>query len=112
MQEKYLSKPSDIIACIGPSIGAHHYEVGPEVAEQVYATFGAEAQSFMVSSNGYEKRVQFDLWAANRVILEHEGVCQIEVAGLCTACHPEDWYSYRGEKGQTGRFGVMIGLSS
>ena len=110
MVEQYRSNPADIIACIGPSIGAHHYEVGPEVVEQVRNTFGADAQSLLVTSNGDAQRAQFDLWAANRLILEQSGVKQIEVAGLCTACHLEDWYSHRGEAGKTGRFGVLIGL--
>jgi copper oxidase (laccase) domain-containing protein len=43
--------------------------------------------------------------------LEECGVRQIELAGICTACHQEDWYSHRGEKGQTGRFGVLMGLN-
>jgi YfiH family protein len=110
MVERYQSNPLDIIACIGPSIGVHHYEVGPEVVEQVRYTFGADAQSLLVASNGDAQRAQFDLWAANCLILEGSGVRQIEVAELCTACHLEDWYSYRGEAGQTGRFGVLIGL--
>ena len=29
---------------------------------------------------------------------------------ICTACHTEDWFSHRAEKGKTGRFGALIGL--
>jgi len=32
--------------------------------------------------------------------------------GLCTACHLEDWYSHRAERGHTGRFGAIIALDS
>jgi hypothetical protein len=110
MEERYHSNPADIVACIGPSIGVHHYEIGPEVADQVRDTFGIDAGALLMPSNGDEQRVQFDLWAANRLILEQSGLRQIEVAGLCTACHLDDWYSHRGEAGQTGRFGVIIGL--
>jgi hypothetical protein len=110
MVERYHSNPADIVACIGPSIGVHHYEIGPEVADQVRDTFGIDAGALLMPSNGDEQRVQFDLWAANRLILEQSGLRQIEVAGLCTACHLDDWYSHRGEAGQTGRFGVIIGL--
>jgi copper oxidase (laccase) domain-containing protein len=42
--------------------------------------------------------------------LEQAGVKRIEVAGQCTACHPEDWYSHRAQKGRTGRFGALIAL--
>jgi YfiH family protein len=110
MVEQYRSNPADVIACMGPSIGAHHYEVGSEVIEQVRHTFGAEANSLLAASNGDKQRAQFDLWAANRLILEQSGVKQIEMAGLCTACNLDDWYSHRGEGGKTGRFGVLIGL--
>jgi polyphenol oxidase len=61
----------------------------------------------LLSQNG---EVQFDLWAANRLILEEAGLRRIEGSGLCTACHLEDWYSHRAECGKTGRFGVLMGL--
>jgi YfiH family protein len=111
MHEKYGSNPVDIRAAIGPSIGAHHYEVGPEVVEQVRAAFGADASTLLHHPNGSPDRVQFDLWAANQLVLEQSGVMDIELAGHCTACRMEDWYSHRGEKGKTGRFGVLIALT-
>lgn len=111
MQDEYGSNPADILAGIGPSIGADHYEVGADVAGQVRAAFGGNADALLIAPDGDGHPVQFDLWAANHLILEESGVRQIEVAGLCTACHLEDWFSHRGEKGQTGRFGVMIGLT-
>jgi len=111
MGEQYGSHPADILAAIGPSIGVHHYDVGPEVVEQVREAFGDDARSLLVHPNGNPDRVQFDLWKANHLTLENCGVRQIEVAEACTACSPEDWFSHRGEKGKTGRFGVLIGLS-
>jgi YfiH family protein len=107
MQKTYDTQPRDLLAAIGPSIGPDHYEIGPDVEEQVRYTFGRDAAALLPSANG---GVQFDLWAANQLILEECGVRQIEMAGICTACHQEDWYSHRGEKGQTGRFGVLMGL--
>lgn len=107
MIEHYGSTPAEIYAGIGPSIGAHHYPVGPEVVEQVQASFGAQAESLLPTSG---EAVQFDLWAANRLILEQAGVTKIETAEICTACHLEDWFSHRGEAGKTGRFGAIIAL--
>lgn len=109
MRAQYGSRPGDLLAAIGPSIAAHHYEVGPEVAGQVRAAFGVEAGALLPSRDG---AVQFDLWAANRLILEAEGVRNIETAGLCTACDLGRWYSHRAEGGRTGRFGVLLGLSA
>jgi copper oxidase (laccase) domain-containing protein len=38
------------------------------------------------------------------------GVSHIEVSGICTACNLDDWFSHRGEEGDTGRFGVLMAL--
>ncbi len=107
MREQYGSHPADIVAAIGPSIGPDHYEVGQDVVAQVRGAFGNEAGGLLHARDG---RVHFDLWEANRLQLEREGVEKIEVARICTACHLEDWYSHRAEKGRTGRFGALIAL--
>lgn len=109
MVERYDSRPADVIACIGPSIGPDHYEVGEDVISQVQGTFGADA-SLMLPRHG--SRIHFDLWKANQYLLERAGVRQIELAGICTACHTDDWFSHRAEKGKTGRFGALISLLS
>lgn len=107
MHAAYNSRAGDLITAIGPSIGSHHYDIGTDVEGLVRDAFGMDASALLPTMHG---KVQFDLWAANQLILEECGVRQIEQAGLCTACHLEDWYSHRGEKGRTGRFGVLIGL--
>src|SRR5512138_2357798 len=107
MAEHYGSRPEDILAAIGPSIGPDHYEVGPDVIAKVEASFDAAAAQLISQHGG---KAHLDLWQANRLQLEQSGVTHIEVAGLCTACHLEDWYSHRAEKGKTGRFGALIAL--
>lgn len=107
MQTQYGSRPQDILAGIGPSICAEHYPVGEEVVAEVQLAFGAEAAGLLIRQNG---AVKFDLWAANRVVLEQAGVQRIEMSGQCTACDVETWYSHRAEQGKTGRFGALIGL--
>jgi polyphenol oxidase len=105
MQAKYGSQVDDIIAAIGPSICPSHYQVGQDVIDGVYANFGIDSPSLLISQDG---AVQFDLWTANRHILEEAGVRRIESLELCTACNLDDWYSHRAEKGRTGRFGILI----
>jgi len=107
MQTRYNSQPEDILAAIGPSIGPDHYEIGPDVVTQVSRAFYRDANNLMYSRNGC---VFLDLWAANRLLLNRVGVRQIEISSLCTACHPEDWYSHRAQHGCTGRFGALIFL--
>ncbi len=107
MQSVYGSNSEDILAGIGPSIAMHHYEVGPEVVEQVESAFGQEAKELLLQ-NG--ESTHFDLWRANQILLEKVGVRNIEISGLCTACDLQDWYSHRAEMGKTGRFGALIAL--
>jgi hypothetical protein len=108
MQAAYQSNPADVLAAIGPSIGPDHYEVGPDVIERARTSFGPHADALLPEADGH---THFDLWAANRLILEQAGVGQVEVAQLCTACHTNDWFSHRAEKGKTGRFGALIALA-
>ena len=107
MCKHYGSKPENIQAAIGPSIGVDHYEVGDEVIQKVYENFGEDAESLLPK---YGERRHFDMWGANRLQLEQAGVSQIESANICTACNLEDWFSHRAEKGKTGRFGAIIAL--
>jgi len=109
MREKYGSHSSDVIACLGPSIGPDHYEVGENVIGQARQLFGNDSDLVLPPHND---RIHFDLWMANQLLLQRAGVDQIEVAGICTACHKDDWFSHRAEKGRTGRFGSLISLAS
>jgi len=62
---------------------------------------------FLRSEDG---KVRLDVPLANRDQLLAEGLAPdaIHVAGLCTACHPELFYSYRREGQGTGR---VVGAS-
>ena len=108
MKKQYGCSPSDIVAGIGPSIGPDHYEVGADVILQVMQKFGNESEQVLQSWDG---RIHFDLWKTNQLQLERAGVENIQVAGICTACNTQDWFSHRAEKGRTGRFGALIALS-
>jgi YfiH family protein len=107
MKSIYRSNPGDILAAIGPSIAAHHYEVGPEVVQMVEQAFPKDSGEFLVRESD---SVKLDLWKANQFQLESMGVDQVEIAGICTACNLDDWFSHRGEKGDTGRFGTLLAL--
>jgi YfiH family protein len=107
MKAQYGSNPADIVAGIGPSIGPDHYEVGSDVILKVMEKFGDESEAVLKSLSG---KIHFDLWKTNQILLERAGVGNIEVASVCTACHTNDWFSHRAEKGRTGRFGALITL--
>jgi YfiH family protein len=99
--------PADILAGVGPSIGPCCYEVGREVVDATRRAFADVDGLLMPRANG---RWHLDLWAANRRQLADAGVQHIEVAGICTACHTDEWFSHRAERGKTGRMGALIGL--
>ena len=107
MQERYGSDPRDIVAGIGPSISVDHYEVGEEVAAQFRDKYCDESEQVLHTRDG---SIYLDLWAANALHLKKMGVEQIQISGFCTACHLDDWYSHRAEKGKTGRFGALLAM--
>jgi len=107
MADTFGCRPADIRAGIGPSIGPCCYEVGTEVVDAARAAFPDAPHLVRRQAGG---RWHFDLWAANRHQLAAEGLTEIEVSGLCTACRTDEWFSHRAERGRTGRLGVVIGL--
>ncbi len=105
MHKAFGSELASLNAAIGPAIGPCCYEVSPELAAQFTAEFGPD-----VVSVNWMGRPQLDLWKANRFGLMRAGVKEtnIETAQLCSACHPQLLYSYRHEKGPTGRMAAFI----
>ncbi len=101
--------PAEVIAFIGPAICRDCYEVGPEVARAWGLLDKNDAAGAILRR---DRRMTFDLLAANRQLLLDEGVepAHIEDSGLCTRCDGDDWFSHRGQGPLTGRFGAMIGL--
>lgn len=108
MQSHYGCKPEDIVAGIGPSIGVDHYEVGADVISQFQEKYNKDADQILQTRNG---STYLDLWTANAIQLRNAGVEQIQISRLCTACHLDDWFSHRAEKGKTGRFGAIMALA-
>ncbi len=107
MMSDYGTIPGNLLAGIGPSIGPDHYFVGNDVIDQAKAAFGRDWLNFFQPLN---QSITFDLWSTNYYLLEEIGVHHIEVAGICTACNTDHWYSHRAEKGKTGRFGAIFAL--
>jgi polyphenol oxidase len=107
MREAFGTEPGDLVAGIGPAIGPCCYEVGEEVVTAVRIAF--ERPEDLLPRNGSTRR-HFDLWAANRRWLEEARVGHVEVAETCTACHMDEFFSYRGSKGRTGHFGALMML--
>ena len=107
MKSHYGSEGKDLVACIGPSISLESFEVGDEV----YAAFEEAGFDMSRIARRYEKW-HLDLWEANRMQLLAHGVLpeHIEVAGICTFQHHEDFFSARRLGIKSGRIlsGIQI----
>jgi len=130
LQMHFKSKPGDLFAAIGPSIGGCCYEVGTEVATQFLSQFAEAPEWFHEFRTGDEpnpiqwlnmmppghqpppKNVLLDLRKANRAQLLVAGLRapNIFVSGLCTACYRDLLFSYRKEGPQSGRMLSVIGI--
>jgi len=133
MVEALGSRPSDLIAAIGPAIGPCCYEIGPDVAAAVRYAFGTDtgllgppaklmegwpiqseraiqSVAHSLQETKHAPPLHFDLWGANELLLRQAGVEQIEVAGICTCCHSEQFFSYRAERGKTGHHGALLSI--
>lgn len=107
MTEHFNSRPADLLAAIGPSIGPCHYEVDAPVIEQLQPWRWWKE---VVTPNP-RGRWQLDLRAANRRQLLDAGVpgANIEILDMCTYDRPDLFFSYRRD-GITGRMGALIAL--
>jgi len=101
MQRDYNCDVQDIIACIGPSIGACCFEVGLTVKEEFVKIFGDS----VVEGN------KVDLHKANLIQFRECGIREenIEDMAICTVCNNDKFYSYRSGD-QNERFGVVMML--
>ncbi|WP_310550247.1 peptidoglycan editing factor PgeF [Paenibacillus glufosinatiresistens] len=118
MQEEYGSRPGDLRAAIGPSIGACCYEVDEAVmdrARPVLAELEAQTETadpMFIPSADRPGRTMLNLKECNRRIMIKAGILptRIECTSWCTSCRPDLFFSYRKENGTTGRMTSFIGL--
>ncbi|HET8805528.1 MAG TPA: polyphenol oxidase family protein [Gaiellales bacterium] len=87
----------EVVAAIGPGAGPCCYAVGEDVAGPLTRRFGED-----VVSDG-----RADLWLCAERALRTSGVEQVAVAGECTICTEERYFSHRRDHGVTGRQGVV-----
>jgi YfiH family protein len=139
MRLRYGSRPEDLVAAIGPSIGPCCYSVGEELRFQFESQFAYAPELFSevydsdpvrdkypllfltARAPGHSNigpQIHLDLWEANRRQLLDAGLREkrISVVGECSACarvggRPE-YFSHRGESGFAGRMLGAIGVAA
>jgi polyphenol oxidase len=133
MRRLFDSRPREIRAAIGPGIHQCCYEVGEEVREKFGSQFAYAGKLFRevkesdpvrekypllfltAHAPGHSelpKKIFLDLVEANRQQLLAVGVeaKNIAASDLCTNCRTDLLFSYRAEKGKTGRMMGVVGI--
>ncbi len=88
---------ADLVAWVGPAMGACCYEVGEDVAARVAAASSADV---VTAGSG---RPHLDLAGAAVAQLAEAGVEDVRLVSSCTGCHPERWWSHRRGAGNGGK---------
>ncbi|MCY1714070.1 peptidoglycan editing factor PgeF [Caproiciproducens galactitolivorans] len=111
MEREFGSRPEDLVAAVGPSIGPCCFEVDAPVYEEFSKLTQLNPRKFIVQNGGGKYHI--DLWEANRCILIHAGIQreQITIAGLCTQCNAQWLWSHRASGGKRGGLAAMMCLT-
>ena len=133
MRLEFGCKPENLIAAIGPGIGACCYSVGDEVLSSFESQF-AYARSLVrevYDSEPVRKKypmlfltqrapghspigpnLHLNLVEANRLQLIDAGLKEekIKIVGGCTSCQRDLFFSHRGSEGFAGRMMSVIGI--
>jgi len=133
MRRRFASRPRDLKAAIGPGIHGCCYQVGIEVREQFESQFAYASELFHEveerdpvrekypmlfltarppGHSALPKKIFLDLVEANCQQLLRVGVPSrsIEASPFCTNCRTDLLFSYRAEKGRTGRMLGVVGI--
>ena len=110
MTEDYGCDLTDIIAVVGPAIGACCYEVDPPVFEQ-FASLTELKPAYFTKSLGHGKYL-IDLKETNRRMLMDAGLLSINItiSDVCTKCNSGLLYSHRASGGKRGGLIAMMAI--
>lgn len=104
--------PNELLAAVGPSISVRHFEIGPEVAEELTrATLGAcVAAPGIYGIAGREAKHHADLVLGVRLQLERAGIARanIDAEPPCTYADRARFHSFRRDGAQSGRLAALI----
>jgi copper oxidase (laccase) domain-containing protein len=103
-----------------PAIGLVHsgrkgteFGVVPDALTQMIDRFGSDPENMIVQLSPCIRPPHYEVDFAAEIIRQCRalGVKEIHNSGVCTACDPNRYYSYRAEKGKTGRMLALVGLN-
>ncbi|MGC6389764.1 purine nucleoside phosphorylase YfiH [Ewingella sp. S1.OA.A_B6] len=100
---EFSTKPSDIIAWLGPAIGAQQFEVGGEVREAFISVDSQASAAFQPAGSKF----MANIYHLARLRLISCGVTHIYGGEYCTVTDNTTFYSYRRDI-KTGRLASLI----
>jgi copper oxidase (laccase) domain-containing protein len=88
-------------------------EIVGRAIDQMINHFGSTPADLVVQLSPCIRPPHYEIDFAAEIIRQcrSKGVKKISDSGICTACHVDLYYSYRAEKGKTGRMLALLGLS-
>ncbi len=104
---------------VTPAIGLVHsgkkgseLEIAGAALDQMSGHFGSKMSDLIVQLSPCIRPPHYEVDFAAAIVgqCRELGVLQIYDAGICTACDLETFYSYRAEKGRTGRMLALLGF--
>lgn len=107
MVDEFGSNPSDIVVAIGPCASSCCYEVDKKVVDEFVSVFNNSSELYTEKPNG---KYMLNLKSANKSTLLKSGIdeANITISKNCTMCNNDLFFSYRIEKGTTGRHSAII----
>lgn len=101
------SRPEDLRAAMGPSIGPCCFEVGDDVVQALRRLPCFHPELIRIGARG---RPHADLWQTNQRLLVAAGLRphHVERLDACTHCDPQRFFSYRREGSTTGQMMAFI----
>ena len=87
-------------------------EIAGKAIEQLTARFGSKPGDLIVQLSPCIRPPHYEIDFAAAIVeqCKSRGVANIHDSGICTACDLQRYYSYRAEKGRTGRMLALLGL--
>lgn len=102
-------RPEELCAFAGPALCEECFAVRADFAAALAAAWGAaEADRWLRRDAGGGLRFRYAPALAARLAAAGLDPQKVEMAGECTACRPERWFSHRGSGGRTGRMAMTV----
>lgn len=95
---------TELMAWLGPAIGAQCFEVGADVKQAFVDKSAMFSEAFVLQKNS---KYLANIYMIARLILEKAGVEKVYGGNFCTVTEEKSYFSYRRD-GQTGRMATLI----